>query len=50
MQGGSASGISMTAYVLISLLENKNNSDVSACYSNLLLFYYLATITNLNEV
>ena len=30
MQGGSASGISMTAYVLISLLENKNNFDVSA--------------------
>ena len=38
MQGGSASGISMTAYVLISLLENKNNSDVSACYSEYNLY------------
>jgi len=29
MQGGSASGVSLTAYVLISLLENAGNPHVS---------------------
>ena len=29
LQGGSASGVSLTAYVLIALLENENLSPVS---------------------
>jgi len=38
MQGGSASGVALTAYVLVSLLENSGNPHVS----EVIVYHYRA--------
>ena len=49
MQGGSAGGVPLTAYTIISLLENSDNTHVSEFYAHFYVYIVIVGTASLSD-